>query len=49
MSHLQTVFAGLSSQSILEDPEGELERRFKILDSEYDADLVVSRLPEEVI
>ena len=39
MSHLQTVFTGLSSQGILEDTEGELEWKFLILGSEYGADL----------
>ena len=48
-SHLQTVFAGLSSQAILEDTDGELEWKFKILSSEYSADLNVSRLPLEVL
>ena len=49
ISHLQTVFAGLSSQAILEDTEGELEQKFKIHSSEYGADLDVSRLPLEVL
>ena len=39
---------GLLSQAILEDTEGELERKFKILGSEYGADWDVSRLPLEV-
>ena len=43
------VFARLSSQAILEDTEGELERKFKILRSEYGADLSVSRLPLKVL
>ena len=38
MSHRQTVFAGLSSQAILEDTEGNLEWKFLLLDGEYDAD-----------
>ena len=46
---LQTVFAGLSLQAILEDTESELEQKFKILISEYGADLDISRLPLEVI
>ena len=43
MSYLQIVFVGLSSQAILEDTEGELGRKFKILGSEY-----VSRLLLEI-
>ena len=49
MSHLQTVFARLSSQAILEDTEGELERIFLILGSKYGANLDISRLPLEVL
>ena len=49
ITHLQTVFAGLSLQAILEYSEGELERKYKILGSEYSADLNVSRLPLEVL
>ena len=41
---LQTVFTELSSQGILEDTEGELKRKFKILSCEYGVDLYVSRL-----
>ena len=48
-SHLQTFFAGLSSQAILEDTEGKLERKFKILGSKYGVDLDVSRLSLEVL
>ena len=43
MSYLKIIFVGLSSQAILKDTEGELERKFKILGSEY-----VSTLPLEV-
>ena len=39
-----SVFAGLSSQVILKDNEGELERKFLILRSEFFVDLNVSRL-----
>ena len=49
MSHMQTAFAGLSSQAILEDTEGELEQKFKVIGSEYGADLDVSRLLLEVL
>ena len=49
MSHLQTVFTGLLSQAILEDTEGEMERKFEILRSEYIADLDLYRLPSEVL
>ena len=49
MSHLQTVFAGLSSRAIQEDTEVKLECKFEILDSEYGAELDVFRLPLEVI
>ena len=49
MSHLQTVFVGSSSQAILEDTEGELERKFRILGSEYGVNLDVSRLLFEVL
>ena len=48
MSHLQTLFDRLSSQAILADIEGELERKFKILGSEYGTDLDVSWLPLEI-
>ena len=41
MPHLKTVFAGLSLQVILEDTEGEWERKFNILGNEYGADLHV--------
>ena len=34
MSHLQTVFTGLSSQAIMDDTGGELELKFKIIGSE---------------
>ena len=49
MSHLQTVFARLPSQAILEDTEGELDGKFKIFGSEYITDLDLSRLPLEVL
>ena len=49
MSHLQTVIAGLLSHVILENTEGKLERKCKILDSEYDTDLDVSRLHLKVL
>ena len=49
MSHLLTVFAGLSSQAILEDTKGELERKFSFLGSEYSAGFDLSRLPLEVL
>ena len=38
LSYLQTVFTELSSQAILEDTEGELERKFKILGCKYGVD-----------
>ena len=43
MSRLQTFSAGLSSQTTLEDTEAELEWKYKILGSEFGADLDVSR------
>ena len=43
MSHLQTVFAGSLSQAILEDTEGELERKFENFGSEYSTDLDISQ------
>ena len=49
MAYLQTVITRLSLQGILEDNEGELERKFKILGSEYSADLDVSRLPLDIL
>ena len=48
-SHLQVVSPGLSSQVIVENIEGELERKFKILDSKYSAHLDASRLLLEVL
>ena len=47
MSQLQT--AEQSLQAIQEGTEGKLERKFKILGSEYGADFDVSRLPLEVL